>query len=559
MAEQSARSIEKAVTLHRRGRLDEAEQIYAAVLAADPQHFDALHLSGVLSHQLGRSAEALRLVAAALKARPGSIDAMANYGVILDALERHEEALAQFDKVLAAQPGDARTFANRGKTLRDLGRHTEALASYDRAIAIARDDADAFYNRSLVLMDLRRFEEALDSCEHALALRPNYIDALHIRGNALVALQRLEEARAAYMAILALRPDHADTFNNLGGTFAEMGRYDEALATYERGAAIEPDNARIHYNAALALLTCGDFCAGWSRYEWRWKLPNWRARRRNFAQPQWRGDMPVGGKTILLHAEQGLGDTLQFIRYAPLVAALGAEVIAEVQPPLKTLLASMESVKVISSGETLPWFDLHCPLLSLPLAFGTEPSTIPAAIPYVGIPSGRLTKWRQRLGERRSMRVGVVWAGNPLHDRDRSRSIPLAHFAKLFSAAGVEFVSLQRDLTLAQSAVLSRHANVMDVGRELDDFADSAALMSLLDVIVSVDTATAHLAGAVGKPVWVLLQFSPDYRWMLGRNDSPWYPTARLFRQSSIGDWDGPLSAVQRELRAVAELGVAAQ
>jgi tetratricopeptide (TPR) repeat protein len=578
-------SIQQALTLHQQGRLGEAERIYTAILGADPDQFDALHLCGVLWHQQGRSIEALRLVAAALRANPRSVDALSNYGVILQALERHAEALAIFDQALRLQADEVGVLYNRGNALKALKRPAEALASYDRALArdqghidalLNRADilmafrrhaealasydgvlqrtpshAQALNNRSVALFELKRFEEALASASAALTAKPRYADALYNRGNALKALGRLNDAIADYEEALSMGPARVDVLNNCGLALAALNRHDNALASFDKALAPAPGYAEAHVNRALSMMVLGRLPEGWKGYEWRRRIPNLTASPRSFAQPLWHGDEPLDDRTILLHAEQGLGDTLQFVRYAPLLARRGAKVILEVQSPLAPLLSAIDGVAgVVIQGERLPAFDFHCPLLSLPLAFGTELATVPAHIPYIGAAAPEVAKWHLRLAESRTLRVGIAWAGSPGHTNDHNRSIALSRFAALFSTPHVEFVSIQRELCGADAAALRRYSNVMHIGSELGDFADTAAVISLLDVVVSVDTSLAHLAGAMGKPVWILLPFSPDFRWLLERDDSPWYPTARLFRQPQIGDWESVIERVCSALMA---------
>jgi hypothetical protein len=423
-----------------------------------------------------------------------------------------------------------------------------------------------------------------------LAADPDHAEALHSRGNALYRLKRLDAAIADYDRVLALRPGNVDVLNNRGGALAELGRLDEAYESYDRASAVDPgvpeilinkghicadrhqfDAALSCYAAAAALptlrpeaafcaslvrLRLGQFAQGWRDYEWRWQQASWAPQRRDFVAPLWLGQEPLAGRTILLHAEQGFGDTLQFVRYAGLVAALGATVLLEVQAPLKSLLSGTAGVAhIFARCERLPRFDLHCPLMSLPLAFGTVLDTIPADVPYVLAPADRVAQWRARLGEPRSLRVGVVWAGSAVHKNDHNRSIALERFRSLLSAPGITFVSLQRELGAAEAARLNGHANVIALGGELRDFADTAAVASLLDVVVSADTAMVHLAGALGRPVWALLPFSPDFRWLLDRQDSPWYPTARLFRQPRFGDWESVLARVRDELETPGRAG----
>jgi hypothetical protein len=362
-------------------------------------------------------------------------------------------------------------------------------------------------------------------------------------------LGRLEEALESYARARAIKPDYAEALYNQGNALVMLGRHREALASYERALAIKPDHAEAQWNQGLARLRLGDFRAGWKQYEWRWQRPDGVKSQRSFAQPVWTGQQSLQGKTILLHAEQGLGDTIQFVRYATLVARRGAKVMLEVQRTLKGLLARVEGVAgIVGRGEELPAFDLHCPLLSLPLAFGTELSSIPASVPYLAATDDRIETWSARLPPRKGLRVGIAWSGNAKHKDDRNRSIALARLAHLFAAPGVQFVSLQKDARDGEAEVLRDIPGFLDLGPELKDFADTAALISLIDLVISVDTSTAHLAGAMGKPVWVLLPFSPDWRWLLEREDSPWYPTARLFRQPMIGDWESVIGRMRREL-----------
>jgi hypothetical protein len=296
-------------------------------------------------------------------------------------------------------------------------------------------------------------------------------------------------------------------------------------------------------------LLLGDFDRGWEELEWRWQTPACAPWRRDFVQPLWRGEEPLAGRTILLHAEQGFGDAIQLARYAPLVAAQGARVVLEVPAPLTALCSRIAGVAaVVTRGERLPDFDCHCPLLSLPLAFRTRPATIPATIPYLSADEDRVRAWRQRLPETRMRRVGIAWAGNSSFQGDRTRSIGLARLSPLLAAPGVTFFSLQKELRDGDCDILRGNPHVMHLGDAMEDFSDTAAIMACLDLVISSDTSVAHLAGAVGRPVWVLLQYVADWRWLLDRRDSPWYPTARLFRQPELDDWDSVIRQVRDEL-----------
>lgn len=588
-AEILAQAIAGAVRQHRDGNAGEAEALYQRILEVAPDHFDALHLLGVLRQQQGRCAEALTLIDAALRVIPNSADALSNRGVVLKALGRCEEALASYDRALMIDPEQIDALDNRARLLLQLERYAEALeataavlvrqpdhadalrcrghallkldrlavalAAYDGVLALRPDDVESLNNRGVVLVSLNRCEEAIVSLDRVLAGDPANVSALVNRGNALRRLRRIDEALISYDAALALEPVNAEALHNRAVALVELNRLDEALASYDRAIAFAPNNADIRFGHGLALLTAADFRAGWREYEWRWKSRRWDPRQRNFAQPQWLGDVPVEGRTILLHAEQGMGDSLQFVRYAPLLARRGARVIAEAPAALRTLFDRLPAVEVVSHGDHLPEFDLHCSLMSLPLAFGTELATIPAEVPYLEAAPDRVAKWRTRLGEPRLPRVGMVWKGSALHENNRKRSIALDRFDLILSTPGIEFISMQRDLAPQDARTLRGHSSVLDIGDELTDFADSAAVISLLDLVVSVDTAVAHLAGAMAKPVWILLPFSADFRWMLDREDSPWYPTARLFRQAALGDWSGPLGDVRRGLLSMARCG----
>ena len=622
-ARQSAldQSVEQAATLQRSGRLHEADRIYNAVLAADPQHFDALHLSGVLKYQQGRAVEALRLVAAALAIRPASADALMNHGVVLEALKRHDEALARFDQLLSARDRDATLHYNRGKALQGLGRYAEALASYDRAIALAPDlgaahqnrgstlaaldrdedalasfdralalvlalrgiatgdgisgtltegpaamlaemdaalaadpaSVDLLNNRGKILFRLKRHAEAIATFDRSLALRSDQKDALLGRGNALAAIDHFDAAFTDFLRALSIAPNLADAYLNLGNALVLVNRTEQALQCFSAVLAINPENPDAHFNEGLVRLLLGDFRQGWHKYEYRWKRPRHEKDRPTFPQPMWRGEKDLAGRTILLAPEQGLGDAIQFVRYAPLLDALGARVVVAAQPSLTALLATVPGVaEVITGGDALPHFDLYCPLLSLPMGFETELATIPSRVPYIFPRQEWIDRWRVRSPKSSErLRVGICWAGTGAHVNNHRRSIAIEQFATILSVPGIDFVNLQKEVSAAESEMLSRH-RVAQLGQEFADFAETAAVMAMLDLVVSVDTSVAHLAGAMGKAVAVLIPFSPDWRWLLDRTDSPWYPTMRLFRQSAIGDWDGPLARLRQELEVVA-------
>ncbi len=391
-------------------------------------------------------------------------------------------------------------------------------------------------------------DEAVARYRRALALRPDYPEAHNDLGSALAQQGRLDEAVAHYGRALALRPDYPEAHSNLGSALADQGRLDEAVAHFRRALALKPDYPEAHSNLAMVLLAQGDMDAGWAEYEWRWKMPHAVKAARSFAQPRWRGEA-AEGRTLLIHAEQGLGDTVQFCRYAPLAANRGLRVILEVQEPLVRLLRGLPGVdRVVGQGEALPPFDLHCPMLSLPLALATATESIPSAASYLHADPAQVAAWRTRLAAMGSgrLRIGLAWAGNPDLPADHRRSLAPDRLAPLFDLSGLHVFSLQKDGPAAPEAF-----PLTDLMGEVGDFADTAALVANLDLVISVDTAVAHMAAALGKPVWLLNRFDSCWRWQAGRRDSPWYPTLRLYRQPRPGDWAPVLAEVARDLRVL--------
>ncbi|WP_229266663.1 tetratricopeptide repeat protein [Leptospira sp. severe_002] len=541
-------TLQQAVALHQQGRLDDAEKLYSRVLKADRNQFDALHLLGMLNHQRGKAGEAFRLVSAALKVNPRSPDALSNLGMVLVALKRGEEGLASVDKALALAPGHLEALNTRGNVLLELKRPAEAAAAFDKVIAAQPRHVIARINRGNALAETNEPEKALVDYDEALKLAPGHPLALYNRGNALHALGRDAEAVRAYDQALMAMPQHIGALRNRGLALAALNRHAEAVASYAKTLAIKPDDADAHFNTSLSLLTLGDYARGFSEYEWRWKRTGMNAKPR-FRQPLWLGETPLGGRTILLHAEQGLGDTIQFVRYATLLARAGAKVILEVQPELKDLLSQIEGVSaVFARGETLPAFDVHCPLMSLPLALKTTPQNIPAEIPYLRASEDRIAKWRPKLDTLAAPRVAIAWSGRATHVNDRNRSLTLAALEPLLATPNVRFVSIQRELRAADAERLARDPRILHVGGELDDFSDTAAVLALADLAICVDTSVAHLAGALGRPVWALIPFQPDWRWGMTGSRTPWYPGVELWRQAEPSDWTNVINQMTVKL-----------
>jgi len=546
-----AQAVEEAVGLYRQGRLAEAEKICTRVLRARPYWFDALHLLGIIKLQGGKAGAACTHFEQALKLDPASAPAMSNLGMALAALNRDQEALAILDKSIALMPGSVEAICNRGNVLMKLNRPAEALAAFDAALALAPDFPAARANRGNALAALGRFEEALAQYDAVLAIMPAHAETHLNRGNALHSLCRATEAIAAFERALALRPDYVKAHVGRGAARQALNQQHEALADFDRAIALDKSNADAHHNAALARLTLGDYRRGFEQYEWRWQRSGMPVRRRNFGKPLWLGEYPLARKRILVAAEQGLGDCIQFARYVPMLAGSGATVVLEAPPPLLSLLARLDGVAdVVARGDPLPAFDVYCPAGSLPRALRTEVSTIPAAIPYLHASGERIASWRERIERLPTPRIAVVWSGSADHANDRNRSIALRQMAPLL-ALNAGFVSLQRDLRPTDAEELARQPALTHIGDTLADFDDTAAVLAVVDLVVTVDTSVAHLAGALGLPTFVLVPFCPDWRWMLARADSPWYPTVRLFRQPAVGDWESVIARAAEAVRAL--------
>jgi tetratricopeptide (TPR) repeat protein len=554
--------LQRALALHQRGQLTPAQEIYELILAREPAHFDALHLQGVIASQTGQPARAVELIGRALALRPDNAAAQFNGGAAHQQLGRWEPALVHYDRAVALEPGFAEAYSNRGVVLKDLGRLDAALASCDRAVALRPGFAEAHFNRGVVLYELGRLDAALAAYERAITLRPDYAEAHFNRGIALYDRNQLEPAVASYDRAIACRPGYVLAHVNRGNVLKELGRIDTALASYDRAIALKPDCAAGHFNRSVLDLLTGRFDRGWADFEWRWQNQH------RFAigaggtrtEPLWLGREPLAGRRILLYAEQGLGDTIQFCRYAKDVAELGATVILEAQTPLLPLLESLQGVsQLVAPGSPIA-ADYRCPLLSLPLAFSTRLDGVPARIPYLKSSPEKIRFWREKFVDTHKLKVGLVWSGGYRPDQpalwpvNSRRNIPLAKLAAL-EHAGVEFYSLQKGQPAESELAALKAAGgpeIVDFTGSLADFADTAALIEHLDLVISVDTATAHLAGAVGKPVWMLNRFDTCWRWLLERSDSPWYPTLRLFRQERAGDWDGVVRKVRSELSMLA-------
>jgi tetratricopeptide (TPR) repeat protein len=561
----------------------DAELCCQRALEADPNHADTLHLMGLLSFHFNQDDHAAEWISRAIQQDPKP-QYLFTLGVTRQRQRRFEEALQAFDRAVQLKPDAVELWRHRGNVLVDLNRWDQALLSFQEVLKLNPRDRDAAYNSGSMLLQLTRLEQALSSLNLSDQLQPNHAATLQKRALALHELGRSEEALVDIKRAHAIASSQADICNNAGVFLQRLGRDDEALPWLDRALKLRPDYPDAIINKAFSLaylrrfaeafalydfmkvlhpghaeaewrrshldLLLGNFEAGWAGREARVRLP---IARFDYPQPRWLGKEPVDGKTILIHMDEGSGDAIQFVRYLPMLAARGARVILMVADALCPLLSELAGVSecVPFSATTLPAFDMYCPITSLPLAFGTRLETIPSETAYLPAPAAsRLQAWEDRLGPHDRLRVGLVWSGNPKHVNDHNRSLPLSALAQILDLDAT-FVSLQKDLKPEDKATLLVQTNIVDLTDHLTDFAETAALVSCLDVVMSVDTSVAHLAAALGRPTWILLPYAPDYRWLLDRDDSPWYPTVRLFRQTETREYASVLERVRTELQTL--------
>jgi protein O-GlcNAc transferase len=533
-------------------KLDEAIANYRQAVRLRPDFSEAFNNLGnalLVQEQLADAEACLRQ---ALLLKPTYADAHYNLGIVLSKLHRLDEAVACHQQALRLNPGSAEAHVSLGNVYSDLGRLDDAIDAWRAALALKPEHAGAHHNLGRALEELGRHEEAIVSLQAALQIKPDYADALLNLGSAYDNLGRYDEAAASYRRALDHEPEMAGAHNNLGTVLYAQGNFEAADACFRRAIDLEPDYAHAHWNQALSLLLQGEFERGWAEYEWRWKLKNFEARQ--CPQPAWDGS-PLEGKTILLAAEQGLGDTIQFIRFAPLVRQRGGRVLVEVQPPLRQLLSTAPGIdQLLVQGEATPPFDTHVPLLSLPRwLLAAQLETVPADVPYLAAAPALVDRWRDEVRSLPGFKIGIAWHGSPHNHSDRGRSFPLDLFETFARLPDVTLVSLQKGQGSEQIAELAGRFRVIDFGDRLDTdagpFMDTAAIVQHLDLVVTCDSALAHLAGALCVPVWIALMLTPDWRWQRGRDDSPWYPTARLFRQTRVGEWRDVFDRMAAELR----------
>jgi len=529
---------------------NEAISQFERVIALQPDFPAAYNNLGKAQMSLHMLDNALANFNNALTFAPNFDDALNNRETALRLITRIDTALNAATPSANLTSHDTVTLVHHGNTLKDRGQNQGALKCLELAVTLSPQDPVAYYNLGLALLELSHYEAALAAYNQCLAIKPDLVDAYNNRGNTLQYLLRYEEAIKDYDTALSFNPGMATPHNNRAFALQILRRFDAALADYDQAIALRPGYADAYWNKSLLKIVTGDYLEGWRLYEWRWQALQ-GAQLRNYAQPLWLGDSPVAGKSILIYPEQGLGDFIQFCRYASHLEALGANVIIEAPPSLIPVLATLKGqFTLISYGNALPHFDLHCPIASFPLAFKTTVETIPADVPYLYANSEKQKICHDRLGKKTGLRVGLVWSGSPGHKSDNLRSIPLKLFEPILNLP-IEFHSLQTEIRDGDAEILANFKNLHVHRQEISDFSDTAALINEMDVVISVDTSVAHLTGALAKPVWILLAYSPDYRWLLDRTDCPWYPTATLIRQSVLGDWTSVIPELIERLTAL--------
>jgi len=576
----AASTADLGVALEEAGRPHDALACFERAVTLDPGLGSAHHNIGILAARLGDHERALRSLDRALSLQPHQAAVHSNRGNALKELGSLPDALQSYDTALAIEPQNLDTLHNRaavrmlvgrftdalqdydvliarretptaadligrGAALVALGRSEEALVSLQQAIYLSPGDSEAHIHHGVALLRLARLDEAVSSFDRALAIRPDLPEVLNNRGAALVTLGRPMDALDSFLRSLVFNGSSADTHTNVGIVLKSLGRYEEARASFDRALWHKPDDPAARFELAFLHLTLGDLKRGWPLYEARFRVPALAVPPPRSDAPRWDGCTPLAEKVLLVQAEQGLGDTIQFCRYLPLLTAQGAKIVFEVMPALKVLLRSLpDAIEVYARGERLPPVDYHCPLLSLPLAFATDLSTIPNDIPYLAPEPQRVTQWSARLRGLAGLRVGIAWQGNPVVEKliwAQGRSFPLEMLKPMADLSSVSLVSLQKGAGVEQLRDCTFRDRILDLGTDFDHgadaFRDSAAVMAGLDLVISSDTSIAHLAGALGRPVWVALSATSDWRWMLARSDSPWYPTMRLFRQPRTGEW----------------------
>lgn len=527
------------------GKLEDARARYQAAATADP-HSASTHVNlGFVLRELGDSDLARQSLERALALDPNQVDALYLLGSIAEACCDTDIALAYYQRAIAVRPDFSVGRSSLCRLLLAMGKLKESEAIAASGLALEPHSTDLLLQRGNAFLAQQRWRLALADFESVLTGEPDCAAALNQKGIALHHLGQVDEALTSFDHAIQVSPDFATAYSNRGLVLNQSRRVAEAIEEFDKAIALEPDLIEAHWSRSLSYLLLGNFAQGWADFEWRWKQGELKTVRRESPRPRWTGKEDIQGKRVLLYAEQGLGDTIQFCRYARNVAERGGTVILEIPSDLVQLLSQVAGVsRVVTTGSVPPDFEYQCPLLSLPAAFNVDLGTIDGAA-YLEAAPERIQAWSQKLGSRRAPRVGLIWSGNALHKNDVNRSIPFKRFKELM-ISGVDYFCLQKEIKADDANELVTDSRVRLVGSELKDFSDTAAIVELMDLVITVDTSVAHLAGAMGKETWVLLPFVPDWRWLMDRSDCPWYWSVRLFRQNSRGDWSPVLASVRR-------------
>ncbi len=574
---------DKASMLMGVGRVEEALDYFDKAVAMEPESGDIQHQRAQALLVLGRGDEAVAAHDKAIALQPNIAEGYLLRAGTLDQLKRYQEALDGCYKAIALAPSLAEAYVRRGDAFTGLKRLDEALKSYEQAIALDPNSATGREGRAYILARRGRYGEAITECGKAIALAPQSVKACRTLGSALFYTGHYEDAVTSFNRAILLDPAFAETYSdravallqlhrfeealgnldvaaeldptaaavhsNRGNVLKDFNRLDEAMASYERAIELQPDLGDAYWNKAMLHLLLGDFDQGWKLYEWRWKAERMQSHHRTFPKPLWLGEASIAGKTLLVHTEQGFGDFVQCCRYVPVLESMGAKVIVEAPMTLIPFISTVSTTATyVPKGMVLPAFDLHCPIMSLPLALKTTVESVPAVIPYLFVSAPKRKAWAETLGEKTKPRVGIAWSGSATHGNDFTRSIPFSRLEPLLKLP-FEFHALQKEIRVDDAANRHAFADKVKIHADaLQDFMDAAALVEAMDIVITVDTVIAHIAGALGKPVWLMLAQVPDYRWMLEREDTPWYPTARLFRQTKGLDWAGVIERVTKAL-----------
>ncbi|CAM8468395.1 tetratricopeptide repeat protein [Candidatus Methylopumilus universalis] len=543
---------------HLKNEFNLAITYYDKAIQSQPNYSEVIYNKSIALLELKRYDEALVCYDAAIQLKPYDHEPYNGKGNALKELKRYDEALVCYDAAIQLKPDDHKPYNGKGNALKELKRYDEALVCYDAAIQLKPDDHRPYNGKGNALQELKRYDEALVCYDAAIQLKPDDHEPYNGKGNTLQELKRYDEALVCYDAAIQLKPDDHEPYNGKGNTLQELKRYDEALVCYDAAIQFKPGEATGFWNKSLLKLIIGHYEEGWKLYEWRRQMEKNKNNYKLYDQPLWLGKGSLHNKTLLVESEQGFGDVIQFVRYIPMLENIGAKVILEVPKVMTSIIKSLHgNFLVIEKGKLLPNFDYHIPIMSLPLAFNTSINSIPASIPYLYSDKIKREYWNKKLSKKTKPRVGLVWSGSAAHRNDKNRSLLLKDLGPVLQLP-FEFHSLQKEVRENEQKTLFEFQQIHQHQNELNDFSDTAALIDEMDLIITVDTSVAHLAGALGKNVWIILPYHPDYRWMLDRNDSPWYPTCTLFRKSKIDDWDDTIEELYLILKKVFQINVEA-